>query len=610
MTSVESLRAPWDVTPGGTAFPRAPGPATSLIMDLLATLPALLVLARRSIDKDFRLTPRWSHLPMLALGAWVMLSTTWASDTFAALVHASNWLAGLALMWAFSQLVRSWVRLRIVASVGFGLLLVLVAQSVLYRVIEVPETIRYWNTNRDALLKERNWEPGSFQARQFEHKITSGELPGFFASPNTFAAVGVMLLFVSAGIGVQKTRDGDGAAWLALSAVAIAAAGWVIVEARSKTAGATPVLGVSMLLAIALWHDRLRRHATPFYWLGVAAFFLAAAAIVGHGLYHHGLFPGHFSNSLDFRWKYWMAAAQIFKQHPIRGVGWDSFGQYYLAARLPEASEEVKDPHNFLVRVFVETGMVGGVLVIAWMLRLWWELTRPSNDTNQPSTESCGSATVGAILWIAVLGITISVIANVDFTQSIADVALELMRRVLYLMVLAAGSIAGTMLSPHRRELDGRAAPWLLYFVLVALGLFLIHNLIDFSMFEVGPLFLFLMLVGAALGVAPATARAGRSRAWAIALLIVAMIGWLIAAARLVGPVAVAEQSAFDADEAIRTAPADQPAQLEMRYRQAATDLSDALARVPWNTDYALRAAKAWLGAGQVDRAEDMLAAA
>src|SRR5437764_15126441 len=108
---------------------------------------------------------------MSALAAWVALSTAWASDTFAAVIHASHWLAAICLMWAISQLVRSRVRLRIVAAVGFGLLLVLVVQSVFYRAIEVPETIRYWNTNRDALLKERNWEPGSFQARQFERKL-------------------------------------------------------------------------------------------------------------------------------------------------------------------------------------------------------------------------------------------------------------------------------------------------------------------------------------------------------------------------------------------------------------------------------------------------------
>src|SRR5437764_11710911 len=111
-----------------------------------------------------------------------------------------------------------------------------------------------------------------------------------------------MLLFVSAGIGIQKTRNGDGRTWLPMSAAAIAAAGWIIVEARSKTAAATPVLGVAMLLVVWLWRDSLRQHATRIYWLSVATFLLAIAAVVGHGTYHHGLFQGHFSNSLDFRW--------------------------------------------------------------------------------------------------------------------------------------------------------------------------------------------------------------------------------------------------------------------------------------------------------------------
>src|SRR5207302_612447 len=187
------------------------------------------------------------------------------------------------------------------------------------------------------------------------------------------------------------------------------------------------------------------------------------------------LFPGHFSNSLDFRWKYWVAAARVFRQHPLTGVGWNNFGLHYLGVRLPEASEEVKDPHNFLVRFFVEAGLIGGGLAVAWLLRFWWEGTRPARGgENAPSADPCASATIGSAIALVVAGILLGVIANVDFTQSAADVVLELLRRALYLLVLLLGVVAATMLSPHKRELDARPAPWLVYCTLVALGLFLV----------------------------------------------------------------------------------------------------------------------------------------
>ncbi len=93
-------------------------------------------------------------------------------------------------------------------------------------------------------------------------------------------------------------------------------------------------------------------------------------------MYHHSL-PG---KSLTFRWYYWIGAGRLVAQQPLIAVGWDNFGEHYLAVRLPEAPEEVKDPHNFIVRAFAELGVPGGVLMVVWMGCLWWRMTRPLVD--------------------------------------------------------------------------------------------------------------------------------------------------------------------------------------------------------------------------------------
>jgi O-antigen ligase len=607
LTSIETLRDAWDITPGSPLISRGPGAASGLVLDLLAAVPALLVLARRVLDRDFRLVSRWTYLAMFLLGAWVLASAAWATDKFAAIVTASHLFAGFSLLWATSQIVRTWSRLRLVAAVCFGLLMLLVVQSMLYRFIDVPADQRYWSEHRAEILKERNWEPNSFSAIQFERKVNSGELVGFFASPNTFAAVAVMLLFVSAGIGLQKVRDDDGAAWLAIPAVAAAASIWIIAGAHSKTSGATPVIGAAMLAIVVLWHAQLRQHARLFFWSVVLVVVLGLAALVAIGLHQHGLFRGHFSNSLDFRWKYWVAAARIFVEHPLRGVGWSNFGPHYIGVRLPEASEEVKDPHNFVVRFVVETGVIGGALAIAWLLRLWWEMARPrSDEVRLVGTEP---ETIVSVIWIVLAGIALSIIVNVDFTQEAADVGLELLRRVLYLLALMLATLVAAMRSPHQLELDDRPAPLLVVCVLMALGLFLIHNLIDFSLFEIGPMFAFLLLAGAALGIAPTPQPERSHRAIATGALVGGVILWFIAATMLVAPVVAAEQSAFEANESIRTAPTtDHPDVQASHYAKAAQLLGSALDRIPYNADYALRCAKAMLGTGQVDQAEQMLA--
>ncbi len=563
---------------------------------------------------------------MLAVAALAVASCGWAADTFISVITGAHLLAGFCLLWAASQLVRSWDRLRLVAAICFGLLLTLVAQSTIYCLIDVPENTRYWNEHKDQILKEHNWRAGSFAATQFEHKVVSGEIPSFFNSANTFAAVGVMLFAVAAGIGIQRIKDKEGAAAILLAVIAAAGAAWIIYLARSKTAGATPVLGVGMLVAVAMLRPRLKRHSVAFYWLGVAACFGGMIAVAGHGLYHGGLFPGHFSNSLDFRWKYWVASVRVFLAHPLLGVGWSNFGLHYMAARLPEASEEIKDPHNFLIRFFAELGITGGGLVVAWLLRMWWEMTRPTDDA-AAAAEATGSKmrnapvissadrdsnelgeTVVTAAMICIAGIMLTILVNVDFSQSAADVTLEMLRRVLYLLALLLGTIAGAMISPHKRELDGRPAPWLIYCMMIAMGLFLIHNLIDFSLFEAGPMFVFLMVAGSVLGVAPA--RESRRGSGAIAIAgAIAAIGGMAAAVVVFGiPVIEGEQAAFEAGEFVRSAPENDGRQQAAHYQQAADSMRFALDHIPYNADYAFDLSRYLLGSGHLQDAEDMIA--
>ena len=79
--------------------------------------------------------------------------------------------------------------------------------------------------------------------------------------------------------------------------------------------------------------------------------------------------------------------------------------------------------------------------------------------------------------------------------------------------------------------MDERAAPWILYGILVGVGVFLVHNLIEFSMFEPGPLCLFGILVGSALGIRLPNrpVRTPGISPLAIAGLAAACAGWLAA---------------------------------------------------------------------------------
>jgi O-antigen ligase len=602
-TMLESLRDPLDVAPGSPPAPRGVGPGAALVLDLLAWLPALLVLARGALDRTFRVRFSRAHGLMATLALWAVLSTAWADDKFAAVVSGFHWLSATVFLWGVSQLVRSWRRLRLVAGACAGLLLVYAAQAFTYKYVELPELQREWSEHRDRHLSERGFEPGSYAALMFEGKILRGELIGFGASANTFAAVTVLLMVVTAGAVVQRMADGDAAGWAVVPAVGLALGVCILAWTDSKTAFATPFVAAGIFVVLAVARGWLARRAKLAYLAGVTLVALAAAAVVGHGLNHGSLVI----DSMTFRWRYWLGSARVFAEHPLLGVGWDNFGLHYLAHRLPIAGEEIRDPHNFIVRFFTELGTVGGALALAWMLRLWWELTRPrlatadadADDATRPhrAIPTIAALTAGALL--------LSILAAVDlgFVSSggpagPAYVFLRVLERIVGAALVATGLAvvaARVVGAPPEVVLDDRPAPWILYGVLAGLGVFVLHNLVDFAMFEVGPMFLFALLAGSALGVrgaadasTPATAGAPGSARRRIAPLVVVAIAWLAAGATVAIPVLSAEDHAHAGDEHLR---ARSPVEAAGAYAAAA-------AAVPYNGDYAFRQSRALYGAG------------
>lgn len=196
-----------------------------------------------------------------------------------------------------------------------------------------------------------------------------------------------------------------------------------------------------------LFRNTLKKHYRTTFFTATAATLCGLLAVAGHGMYHHGLFPGHFSNSLDFRWKYWVASVGIFKAHPIAGVGWGNFGSNYLAYRLPEAAEEIKDPHNFIIKLLTELGLIGTFLGITWLILAAWEITKPAADFN--STKVAPETAMPAVIKMVLLGMFLNISANVDFSLSTVDTVTLLLKPLLFTLTLLLGTLAGAMRSPR-----------------------------------------------------------------------------------------------------------------------------------------------------------------
>lgn len=108
-------------------------------------------------------------------------------------------------------------------------------------------------------------------------------------------------------------------------------------------------------------------------WTGSVRFLMAGGAIGAATLLWF------FPDSIKGRLLLWLAAAQVFAEHPVAGVGLGQFGNHYLAAidhlflRFPGVqaalgsyTADVRDAHNILLEGAVSLG-IPGALLAGWL---------------------------------------------------------------------------------------------------------------------------------------------------------------------------------------------------------------------------------------------------
>lgn len=585
ITTLEVVRDTFDLGTAGAGI-SAPAATTTLILDLLCWVPTLLILVRRAIDPRYTLRLHQSHGWMILLALWVATSGFWADDKFQAVINASTWCAAMSLGWAVCQLVRSWTRFRIVMALTIGFCIIFASQAAIYRWIEWPETKRDWSALKPQLMQARNWTENDFALQQFERKVLAGEMVGFYRSPNTYAAVAAMTLIIAGAFALQRYRDQPNEPLfpilIGLPALACIVVIW-LTQSRTALAG---LVGCWVLFGVCWWkRDLLARQSKLLFGIGLGCVVIGLAAVIGIGLSTGGLLH----DSLNFRWNYWIASWKLFLDNQLLGVGWGSFGNAYLIYRLPVATEEIKDPHNLFVKFATETGVVGLSLAIVWLIRSAWEITRPivPQDVSQPRYR------VGYLL-VTVPLVFLLLRIMVYWPESL--LLPELPKLILFSLGLGFGMVIGIVRSRTDLTADNRAGALLLLGSIAALAGFLLHAMVDFALFENGPLVLMMLILGGVLGVRHPGAVGKQPRTgWALASLGIIFCGLMAFIALRVIPISSAEAKLSRAKDLIN----------QQRFAAAIVELREALTTTPVpNSEYARQCAKAMILSRQADPKE------
>jgi O-antigen ligase/tetratricopeptide (TPR) repeat protein len=438
------------------------------------------------------------ELGLVLFGAAAVISTVVASDKRSAITQSMMLLGPILAAVLLTQVLDSPARIRVLLTVIAALGVVSAYQCAEQFFVSNSVTIEQYEKDPKALLDPLGIEAGTFQQFLFEHRLYSRGVRGFFTTSNSAASFAVMASFAALALLVRRSPEhGDRPAQrrhtllLSLGTVVIVAG---LLLTQSKGGILAFLIGL-VVCAILVGLDRKLGARKRVVLALMVPSVLVAGAVVGcaavlYGLQHDRL-PG--GNSMLVRWQYWRAATRMYADHPLTGVGPGNFSNYYPHYKPAAALESVSDPHSFLLSLLAQYGPLGLLGFLAMLaLPLWRSVTFSTRTTASDDTPVGPPFKPLAVGMLAVVGICLLLVRPILMPVTGADDPGVLLYEIvaMYMAPVAAFFIGFLLVSAALEDRRGwqtgftRAA--LLAAPVSAVLAVLLHNLIDFALFEPG----------------------------------------------------------------------------------------------------------------------------
>jgi len=331
---------------------------------------------------SFRFTA--ADVVLVATIAWIIVAgwqAAYVGASRAAINATWFWVAMSLFYLLLRQAIRSPTDRRFVLTAMFALVAVEAAMGAYQYSVSFPMMRQQYQENADALLRASGqwFPPGSPERKQLEDRLMSREPLGTFALTNSLAGVLATWLIAAAGClwlwPVNKRKDSDrtttGARllrWRPIGAciVSLLLPSSVLILTKSRTAYLAVAFGVLGLAASMRRGLLWRRGIVITAALLVLAAVSIAVAIASGGLDRQVLTEA--PKSVTYRLEYWQATLNMIADRPWFGVGPGQFQDRYPQYKLATASEEVADPHNFLLEVATVGGVPAAVGFVLFLL--------------------------------------------------------------------------------------------------------------------------------------------------------------------------------------------------------------------------------------------------
>lgn len=303
----------------------------------------------------------WSFLTVVFFAGWVGLqwrNNLWGSTVasyrgwFVVLVLSTLWFfltqrAPYMGMWiplgvilAMMMATTTRINVRLIRWVGVGMAAIAIFQYA----SGFAELLSWLRQHPQSI-------PDPIERRVVEETLLNSRVIGLFISPNMLAGFLAMILLLHLDPLVRPRGPFWGFMVLGFLITAMiltrSVGGWLVL---------TTLMGFFVLNTSSSWRWN------SWLFLGV----LAAACTVLW--WRPEIFSwSHPSNPLANRWNYWGHAVRLIRASPLLGTGMGRFGE---AVNLAEWTPYTSNAHNAFLHVTAESGLIGGGLMMTWIVLL------------------------------------------------------------------------------------------------------------------------------------------------------------------------------------------------------------------------------------------------
>jgi O-antigen ligase len=426
----------------------------------------------------------WIWICLWLLGA--AIGATTAGNLRSALTGVIDLAGGLCIFIVLAHLLdRPWRRRLLVASVLAGASAVGV-KCLMQRHVEYGELLEHLNQNPDVASADRSRRG----VAMLEARVRAMETTGFFSHPNVCAAY--LTLCVPAGIGLAigkwRSREHQPVrrAIALIGLAALAPAAWGLWLTGSRAGVLCFILAAALIAILALAGEKITR-SRRLAIAGVSSLVvLGTLGTILYGVSHGGL-P---SASMQFRWYYWSAAWESYRQSWATGIGMQQFGPEYLRHKPAESSDEVRDPHNSFLTTLVECGPIGAVGMGGFLVWLFLSISRgtvPPIDENSSRSGEDEPLRAGPLGWAAAAACGVWVVYALALSGSGGGVTSYLIWFSIAFWSVFVASMAVFLLDRNRLDLFAqRDLGWVHLCTACGLIGFLVHNSISYSLYSPG----------------------------------------------------------------------------------------------------------------------------